>query len=434
MGQLTKGKSKVCPLPPTGDKSGYSYQSSRKMIVSISVISILFISTLSTNVISESFVPETPYEFDVLLLDVDQDGNLVKRVIYNTSFQSDSAPFWGKITELTTGGYAIAGCHESSNPASNPEYRQLWVILTDEDFNIVWNKTYGMTWEIRSITEMNDGNLAIGHHIEDYTAVQASMFQILVIDNEGEQVREKSWLFGWLSGFSHVDEGGFILAHEIGYTPWSSPFWIARIDTDLNVVWNQTYPSFATHTDIVIDTAGGFTMPLEPGIDGPIGIARFDNIGNEISRVFTNSTELGQYLTLTQCRNGEYLAGGPGYIIRFDGEGNLLWEKDVDFYVHGIQELSHERFVAFESAGVRENRWQYPGVYLEGFDAGGTSIWNRSVQTAGLFVPDIISNSNGRLTILGMLDPNYLPSVLDGFSEAGTGSAYYLTYMQKKQK
>ncbi|MFW9927213.1 MAG: hypothetical protein ACFFDM_10655, partial [Candidatus Thorarchaeota archaeon] len=81
MGQLTKGKSKVCPLPPTGDKSGYSYQSSRKMIVSISVISILFISTLSTNVISESFVPETPYEFDVLLLDVDQDGNLVKRVI-----------------------------------------------------------------------------------------------------------------------------------------------------------------------------------------------------------------------------------------------------------------------------------------------------------------------------------------------------------------
>lgn len=175
-------------------------------------------------------------------------------------------------------------------------------------------------------------------------------------------------------------------------------------------------------------------MPLEPGIDGPIGIARFDNIGNEISRVFTNSTELGQYLTLTQCRNGEYLAGGPGYIIRFDGEGNLLWEKDVDFYVHGIQELSHERFVAFESAGVRENRWQYPGVYLEGFDAGGTSIWNRSVQTAGLFVPDIISNSNGRLTILGMLDPNYLPSVLDGFSEAGIGSAYYLTYMQKKQK
>jgi hypothetical protein len=390
------------------------------MMMSISVISILLISTLSANVLLGFLVPITPYEFDVLLLDVDQDGNLVKNTVYDTSFQSDSTPFWGKITELTTGGYAIAGYHEIGSPAFNPEYRQLWVIRTDEDFNIVWNRTYGRTWEIRSITEMNDGNLAIGHYIEDYdpdnTIVRPSLFQILVIDNEGEHVREKSWYFGWLSGFSHVEEGGFILAEEIYDTPSTSPFSMTRIDTDLNIVWNKTYPSFATHTDIVNDMAGGFTMPLEPGVDGPIGIARFDNEGNEISRVFTDSTRFDQYLTLTQCGNGEYLAGGPGYIIRFDDEGNLLWEKDVDFYVHGIQELSPDRFVAFESAGVRENRWEFPGVYLEGFDAGGTTIWIRSVQAASYYVPDIIYNTGGGLTILGLVDPKHLASVLYEFN------------------
>ncbi|MHA1924888.1 MAG: hypothetical protein ACW974_03140, partial [Candidatus Thorarchaeota archaeon] len=146
--------------------------------------------------------------------------------------------------------------------------------------------------------------------------------------------------------------------------------------------------------------------------------------------VFTNSTETRQYLTLTQCSNAEYLAGGPGYIIRFNIDGDIMWEMDVDFYVHGIQELSPDRFVAFRAAGVRENGWDYPGVYLECFNSSGTTIWSRSVQAAGFFVPDIISNSDGGLTILGMIASNYLSSVLDDFSETTTEAAYYLAASQ----
>jgi hypothetical protein len=163
---------------------------------------------------------------------------------------------------------------------------------------------------------MNNGDLAIGHYIESY-GYKRSTFQILVIDDEGEYVRDQSWRFGdgWASGFAHCNDGGFIIAKEIYNTPNASPFWMARIGTDLSVIWNKTYPSFATHTDIFEDITGGFTMPLEPGLDGPIGIVRLDDDGNEISRVFTNSTETRQYLTLTQCSNAEYLAGGPGYIM-----------------------------------------------------------------------------------------------------------------------
>jgi hypothetical protein len=360
------------------------------------------------------FGSETPLDFDVGLLNVDQDGNLVQNATYDTNFGIGSIPFWGKITELATGEFAIAGFYIGEGESYND--KKLWVIRTDENYIPVWNKTYGNTVEIRAITEMNNGDLAIGHYIKDY-GYQESTFQILVIDDEGDYVREQSWNFGhgWCSGFSHCEDGGFILAKEIYNTPNSSPFWIARIDADLSVIWNKTYPSFATHTDIVEDMAGGFTMPLEPGLDGPIGIVRLDDQGNEISRIFTNSAETGQYLRLTQCSNGEYLAGGPGYIIRFNIEGDILWEKNVDFYVHGIKELSPDRFVAFEAAGVRENGWQNPGVYLECFNANGIVIWDRTVQVAGFFVPDIIRNSDGGLTILGMVDPYYLSFVLDCF-------------------
>jgi hypothetical protein len=351
---------------------------------------------------------EAPDDFDVLLMDVDQDGNLLQDVSYDTNVNSGFIPYWGKITQLATGGFAIAGFLE--NGINN---RQLWVIRTDENYNPIWNRTYGYSFEVRAITEMNNGDLAIGHYITDY-GYEISTFQILVIDEDGDFVNEKTWRFGCghASGFSHCEDGGFVIAKEIYNTPGASPFWIARIDTDLNVVWNNTYPSFATHSDIFEDMAGGFTMPLEPGLDGPIGIVRLDSQGNEVSRVFTDSTETRQYLTLTQCSNGEYLAGGPGYLIRFDIEGNIMWEKNVGFYVHGILELSPERFVAFEAAGMRINDWDNPGVYLECFDDDGEIVWIRSVYADGFFVPDIICNADGGLTILGMMASNY-PSVLD---------------------
>ena len=416
MGQEVKHVTRICQKPLGPTSRAYEHHKPWKAYTTMGVVTVLFISTFSTQVIFPYSLPETTDRFDILLMEVDQDGNLVKNATYdlNLRFGLGSVPFWGKTTELTTGGFAIAGYHEIDNADSGPADRQLWVIRTDDDYNPVWNRTYGKTWEVRSITEMNNGDIAIAHYIEDY-GNERSTFQILVINDEGEYVKEQSWSFGfgWLSGFSHCDDGGFIIAKEIYNTPNASPFWMARINTGLRVVWNKTFPSFATHSDIVEDMAGGFTMPLEPGLDGPIGIVRLDNQGDESSRVFTKSNRTSKYLTLTQCGNGEYLAGGPGYILRFNIEGNILWEMDVDFYVHGIQELSPDRFVAFEAAGVRVNSWHNPGVYLECFDAGGTTIWIRSVQANGLFVPDILFNTDGCLTILGMVQPKHLPSVLD---------------------
>ncbi|MFW9894001.1 MAG: hypothetical protein ACFFFO_17490 [Candidatus Thorarchaeota archaeon] len=385
----------------------------KPMIITISlgVITMLFFSAFATITPTPAILPLPTGNdvFDVLLMDVDQNGNFVQNVTYNSKVQSDSVPFWGKITEITTGGFAIAGFRENDNDGN----RHLWVMRTDEDYNLIWNRTYESTYEIRAITEMNNGDLAIGHYLTDY-GYRMSTFQILVINDQGDFVKEGTWHFeyGHASGFSHCEDGGFIIAKEIYNTPGSSPFWIARIDTDLNVVWNKTYPSFATHTDILEDLAGGFTMPLEPGLDGPIGIVRLDDQGNESSRVFTSSNETRQYLTLTQCSNGEYLAGGPGYIIRFDIEGNILWEKNVSFYVHRILELNPDRFVAFKASGARYNGWEDPGIYLECFNTGGEIVWIRSVHLDGFFVPDIICNADGGLTILGMMASNY-PSVLD---------------------
>jgi len=417
-----RSRFRICPITPSTLKSRIWYQKPRIITISLSVATMLFFSALATSAPTPIIFPQTSdYEgFYALLVDVDQNGNLVQKatiqVFDNTSIHSDSIPFWGKITELRTGGFAIAGFHENDTA-----HRQLWVILTDENYNPLWNRTYGETFEIRSITEMDNGDLAIGHYIEEYDDHNfKGLFQIIVIDDEGEFVREQSWRFGWLSGFSHCDDGGFILAKEIYFTVNASPFWIARIDTDLNVIWNKTYPHFASMTDIIEDMAGGFTIPYAPVFDGPIGIVRLDDHGNEISRVFTNATSALWYFWVAQCSNGEYLGWYYDYIIRFNIEGEIMWEKDVDFCVHGIQELSPDRFVAFDTAGIREMGCCHPGLNLQCFDANGTTIWTRSVQATAFFVSNIICNTDGGLTILAMIDSNYLSSVLDGFPEADT--------------
>ena len=433
MEREVKNGSRICQIPQGLANRTYEHQKPWPVIIAASLITILSISTLSNFISAPIIIPEGPDRYNVLLVDLDQDGNLIQNVIYNPSIHSDSIPYWGKIAELTNGGFAIAGYQEIEDPDSDPDNRQLWVIRTDDNYNQVWNRTYGSTFKIHSIAEMNNGDLAIGHYIEepnDYAG--KGIFQILVIDNEGEYVREQSWRFGWMSGFLHSNDGGFILAKMIYNTPNASPYWMARIDTDLSVIWNNKYPSFAGHADIVEDIAGGFTMPLCPGLDGAIGIVRLDNQGDEISRVFTNSTELPIDFWLIQCSNGEYLGWSGNYIIRFNIEGNILWEKYVDFYVHEIRELSLDRFVAFEAAGMHENEidWPHLGVYLECFDAGGITIWTRSVQTVGFFVPDIISNTDGGLTILGMVASNYLSSVLASFSEPDAEAAYYLESSQ----
>ncbi len=419
-------RSDACPLTPSIERRVSAIIVRKEIIMVVGLSTVLLISALSTAMFwaPPPIGPEGPGRFDVLLLDVDQDGSLIQNLTYNTNIFSNHVPLWGKITELASGGFAIAGFHEIDEAYSNADDRQLWVIRTDENYNTLWNRTYGRTAEVRAITEMNNGDLAIGHYIEGYEDYGGiGPFQILVIDDEGKFVRERSWRFGWCSGFSHCDDGGFILAKEI-YDTAGSPFWIARIDTELNIIWNKTYPSFASGTNIIEDTSGGFTVPSEPGLDGPIGIVRLDNQGDETSRVFTNSTRADQRLWLTQCSNGEYLGWADRYILRFNIEGEILWERYEDFDVHGVLELSPNRIVAFEKASSPVPSLGRPGVRLDCFNASGNTLWSRSIPgTYGdraFFVPDVISTSDGRVIILGLVDPHQLPSVPDFFPDAET--------------
>jgi hypothetical protein len=432
-------------MPPGPRKRGFLHLRPQPAATAIGIVSILLVSFLTAFVFGTFSIPKPPPfvppvdrdlsaidwtdRYDILLLDVDQDGNLVQNATYDAKINSElvwgniwSERCWGKITELTTGGFAIAGVHEIDEDARNSADRQLWVKWTDEYYNPVWNRTYGKTSEIHSITEMKNGDLAIGHYNRT--------FQILVIDDEGEYVGEQSWRFTKCSAFSHCDNGGFILSTEIDKTNDS---WIARIDADLSVIWNKTYTGLSPIGSMVDDIAGGFTISKSYE-EGGGELVRLDNQGDETSRVFIASSIRGT--SLIRCINGEYLVGGhpaPGCFVCVYIDGTILWEKDIDFgsycSFNGLQKLSSNRFVTW-------GKWHWfpgcdTGAYLECFDTGGTTLWNRSVLVGikgHFYVADVISNSDGGITILGLMDPPILPSVLDCFPKSDTNLVEFNVY------
>ncbi|MFX1263531.1 MAG: hypothetical protein ACFFAZ_15725 [Promethearchaeota archaeon] len=429
---------RICQRAPGPSGGTIEHQRPWPVITAVGLIAVLLISAPIAYPFWAPLLNPSEYGYDLVLLDVDQDGNLLQTVTYASNMQ-DICSMCPKIIELATGGFAIAGSYFD---------RKLWVIRTDENYSTVWNRTYERPHSsnhLGSITEMNNGNLVIGHWSHDRDEAKQEYVNFtectLVIDDEGEFVREKVWSpYAW-DTFSHCGDGGFILSGAnlqesillgVFERREDDEFWIARLDADLSVIWNKTYAGLYLYPygDIVEDIDGGFTILTSYENGGEL--IRLDSQGNETSRVLINSSEV-MCSHLTQCSNGDYLGWTVDYttiggcrgwmancIICFDTEGNTLWEKSntpqFGCGPKGIEELSPNVYVTWNSFESVDSS----GVFIDCFDASGITLWNRSVvlNDYGFTMSDVIANSDGGITILCAVHPRLLPSVLDYFSDS----------------
>ncbi|MHA2210882.1 MAG: hypothetical protein ACXABV_17145, partial [Candidatus Thorarchaeota archaeon] len=121
---------RICQIPQGLATGTYGHQKPWPAIIAMSLITILSISAFSNIIGAPLIIPEGSASYDVLILDIDQDGNLVQNVIYNTSSPSYSGLVGIHITEMTSGGFAIAGCHTNDITDSSRANQTLWVIRT----------------------------------------------------------------------------------------------------------------------------------------------------------------------------------------------------------------------------------------------------------------------------------------------------------------
>jgi hypothetical protein len=229
------------------------------------------------------------------LVKTDADGNMQWNKTYGTIGNDMEVC---SVVQTSDGGYALAG----SAPSHGANH-DFWLVKTDADGNMQWNQTYGTTENdddvAFSIVQTRDGGYALAGGINpnsDPKTARAGGRLLMKTDASGnlqwyQTYGEKGT--DYAACVIQTDDGGYALAGPTTSNPAnSSDFWLVKTDANGKMQWNQTYGG----------TLDNYAMSMVQTSDGGYALA------------------------------GQKLLGGFGIetvalFVKTDGAGNELWEK-----------------------------------------------------------------------------------------------------------
>ncbi len=203
--------------------------------------------------------------WDYWLFKVDTLGNL----LWEKGFGGNSDDNAGDFIELDDGGFLIGGGSYSSISGDRSEFNRgsldYWIIRTDANLNKMWDKAFGGTGEDRleSIVQTPDKGFLLagstrsqqGFDVTEpvFAANPNSDFWLVRVDSMGNKLWDRR--YGWTGGeicysILAMPDGNFIL---FGYSDGpegghisqprraSYDFWVLKIDPLGNKIWDKRY-------------------------------------------------------------------------------------------------------------------------------------------------------------------------------------------------
>lgn len=275
---------------------------------------------------------------------------------------------WG-VRQTVDGGYVIAGMTQSSG-AGNADG---WLIRTDADGNMIWNRTFG------------------------------------------------SSTYDWLTSVDLAQDDGFILCGIKGTSNALDEGWLIKTDSLGNVQWQRTYGwnDYDQLFSVIATDDGGYAMTgnSNPSAGGRsrTWVVRTDASGDSLwSRVYGGQWGAGGR-SIVQTFDGGFAIGGTWrefhdgdndfQLIRINASGDTLWTNSYGNQYHDecnamIQTSRGEFILAGHlSTGWSEGSKQYwfvktdssGGIIAEG-DAGGIG---QDIARA------VAINGNGNVVLAG---------------------------------
>ena len=267
------------------------------------------------------------------------------------------------VQETSDGGYIVTGSTTSQNLAYSwlikaSRIGEIWLIKTDSEGNILWERTFGgLGKDIGfSVQETGDGGYIIAGATKPHTIGD---YDIWLIKTDPEGNLEWDRTFGgrgndWPNMVQETSDGGYIItggteSYGAGInnaflvkTPLNANLWLIKTDSKGNSSWDRTY--------------GG------PGFDEGASI---------------QETEEGGYIVTGYTTS--YGAGGSDiWLIKTDPNGRELWERtfggpreDVGFSVRETEDLGCIITGGTESYGNGSK-----DLWLIKTDSNGTKEWD----------------------------------------------------------
>jgi len=283
------------------------------------------------------------------LIKTDVEGN----ELWNKTYGGTREDIFNCVIKTSDEGYAAAGYAGYSTS----EKCELWIIKTDENGTVIWDKKYRNGDEVfgNCIIETEQGYVVVSEADDDAWLVG--------IDENGDMVWNNTY------GGVKPDDGDAVIHDDIngGYVivgttysfgHGSSDIWLIKTDETGGEIWNKTFggTGFDWGSDVIQTHDGGFA--ITGGIT-PYGSAwrdacliRTDENGSELWTSLYGGDDLDDGSSIIQTMDGNFLVAGStpsfganscdGWLIKADWNGNEIWNvtfggKDIDSALSVIQ-------------------------------------------------------------------------------------------------
>ena len=292
----------------------------------------------------------------LLLIKADADGNLQ----WSKNFDATGYNVAGATVIISTrdSGYAVAGFVQAGSGGG--AHRDVYLLKTDAYGNILWERTFGgaQNDEAKGLVELADGSLVVvgftTNFLEPVTGDWTEDVFLAKTDADGNQLWTKSVgqpLFKERgNAIALAPNGDLVVAgwrREQQSVPGDRDFYAARLDSDGNLIWSNTY---------------GFS-----GLD-------------DEARAMAMTSD-GHFVLAGRTTQGQ---GGAGFLMKIDGGGSpfFLWQKTFDSGTD-FNGLAADAYGGFFVSGSKDVTFAQGDVYLARLDKNGEHLCDAVVGKAG---------------------------------------------------
>lgn len=272
---------------------------------------------------------------------------------------------------------------------------------------IIWNKDFTSSSDTGSfsaedILQLSDGNFIVASGISENSNIIAELTKVSDNGNIIWQKKYPNVIKGYPYSTRQDSNGNLYLISEEESTSLDTQFY--KLDSSGNFVWKKNisfsgYNNYIDEITILSDNTillCGSYYTEEDDLDGGNFFTKYDTNGNQIwiKTKQHNGYPASGILQILPTNDGGYLGGGnmmdanekfSGYIVKYDAQRNIVWEKTIDISPNG--DTFFESMIINSNgeiiiSGTNENSNANNNLFVIKKDASGNDIWSKSYDLA----------------------------------------------------
>jgi hypothetical protein len=327
---------------------------------------------------------------DFWLIKTDSNGNK----IWDKTYGGEEADWASFGCQTNDGGYIVVGRTYSFDVSKS----DIWLIKIDDVGNIIWNKTFGGTgFETPfEVLQTNDGGYVVFGYTDSFGAGNRDMW-LIKTDSDGNIEWDKK--YGGIQddqghSIKQTIDGGYILAGGTFTSQTTNKFdiWLIKVDTDGEIVWDKTYGGSQHETawSVQQTTDSGYIVCGEIDVGGldeyNIWLLKTDSNGELLWEKVFGGFNYDRGWSVQQTSDGGYVITGDtfagprvdGLLIKTDSNGKEEWRKtyggyNTDITIH-VQQTSDGGYIL--TGYCQPRRFQLRDLWLIKTDEYGNAPYS----------------------------------------------------------